>query len=101
MPLLLIGTLVILLTVGGGDRLSAWLMPGFPPQLGAMILIAALILVTALSLTPTRLLANAIIVGIGTVILAALKGLLQACLSALRILWDRSRSAWRTLRGSA
>lgn len=101
MPLLLIGTIVLLLTVGGGDRLSAYLMPGLPPQLGSILLIAALILFTLLLLAPTRLLANAIIVGIGKVILAALKGLLQACLAALRILWDRSRSAWRTLRGSA
>jgi len=100
MPLVLIGTIVILLTVGGGDRLSAYLMPGLPPQFGAILLIATLILVTTLILAPTRLLASMAIRGFTTVVLMAMKILLGASLSALRILWDRSRSAWQTLRGS-
>lgn len=101
MPLLLIGTIVLLLTVGGGDRLSAYLLPGLPPQLGAILLIAALILVTALTLAPTRLLASMAIRGFTALVLMAMSVVLASCLSALRILWDRSRTAWRTLRGSA
>lgn len=100
MPILLIGTIVILLTVGGGDRVSAWLMPGLPPQLGAMMLIAALILVTALTLAPTRLLASMVIMGIATALLLVARVVLAACLAALRMLWDRGRSAWRALRDS-
>jgi len=101
MPLFLIGTIVLLLTVGGGDRLSAYLMPGLPPQLGAILLVAALILVTALTLAPTRLLASMAIRGFTALVLMAMKVILGTSLSALRILWDRSRTAWRTLRGSA
>lgn len=100
MPLVLIATIVVLLTVGGGDRVSVWLMPGLPPQLGTMILIATLILITALTLAPTRLLASMVIMGIATALLLVMRVILTACIAALRTLWDRGRSAWRTLRGS-
>jgi hypothetical protein len=99
MALLLVALVVLLLTFGGADRLAAWLLPTLPPDVGAIALIVCLILVTALVLPPTRLLANAAIIGMGAACVALGRALVSACISALRTIWDLGRSAFRSLRG--
>jgi len=96
--LILVAFVVILLTFGGADRLAAWILPTLPPDVGAIALIALLILVTALVLPPTRLLANAAIIAIAGAFVVAGRLIIGACISAVRTIWDLGRSAWRTLR---
>lgn len=94
MGCLIFAVLILWLLFGGGQQVSAWLVPGLPPSIGALLLVASVLLVAGLSLPATRFLAQAVIVGTATGLFVVGRASLQATLATCRLLWMSGRAAW-------
>lgn len=76
-----------------GDQVSSWLLPSMPPDVGRLVLLAALLLVAALLFAPTRFLAQAIVTGTLTVFLVLCRVAAQGFLAMSRLMWTGGRTA--------
>lgn len=97
MAFLLITAAMLLILFGRADQVAAWLLPGAPPQVGAIALLATLFLTAALIIPPTRGLATITITAIVTSLLYVARAIATAGLSAIRASFRLGLSAWRTL----
>ncbi|MBI4562656.1 MAG: hypothetical protein HY724_11490 [Candidatus Rokubacteria bacterium] len=97
MGCLIFAVLILWLLFGGGQQVSAWLVPGLPPSIGALLLVASVLLVAGLSLPATRCLVQAVIVGTARSLFVVGRASLQVSLAACRVIWTSGRAAWRRL----
>ena len=100
MAVALIGIVVVLLTVGGADRLAAMLFPtAIPLQLGQWLLIGGLIFIASLIMAPTRSLMQLLLVQTTKLSAFVVMVFFKGALLTLTTLWLMGRKAWRGLKG--
>jgi hypothetical protein len=93
MGLLICSVLILWLLFGGGQEVSVWLVPGLPPSIGALLLVASL------SLPAIRCLAQAVIVGTTRGLVVVGRASLQGTLAACHLIWTSERAACPCLWG--
>jgi hypothetical protein len=98
MGFLVLAAILGFLLLGGGSAVSAWLLPGLPPPLGAGLLLAGVVTTALLALPPTRFLAQAFLVGMAKCVLILASVSLQVLRTIGRTVWTSSRTAWHALR---
>ncbi len=100
MIVILIAMLVVLLWLGGGNRLSAYLMPSIDPHIGAWLIIALVALSIGLLLPPTRMLVSAAVIYSVRGLIVGMTVLAQGLFYAGRLILQSVRMSWRALRRS-
>ena len=97
MGFLVLATILGFLLLGGGRSVSDWLLPGLPPPIGAGPLLAGAITTAMLAMPPTRVFAQAFLVGIVKAFLVLARVSPEVMLRLARTPWTTSRTAWQHL----
>jgi len=92
------GCVIFLLIAGflymAGDQVSSWLWPTLAPAVGYWILLGSFTLVSALLWTPSRFLAQSVVMAAITTMLVILRVLAQGFLGMFRLMYSSGRAAF-------